>query len=65
LLASKRLNLEISQIAFVSSNLWDITGAQDVGMRTCWIDRREYKMATNEIDIKPNYVCTSIENIGK
>lgn len=65
LLASKRLNLEISQIAFVSSNLWDIAGAQAVGMRTCWIDRREYKMATNEIDIKPDYVCTSIENIGK
>lgn len=65
LLASKRLNLGISQIAFVSSNLWDIAGAQAVGMRTCWIDRREYKMATNEIDIKPDYVCTSIENIGK
>jgi 2-haloacid dehalogenase len=64
LLASKRLNLEISQIAFVSSNLWDIAGAQAVGMCTCWIDRREYKMATDEIDMKPDYVCTSVENIG-
>jgi 2-haloacid dehalogenase len=64
LLASKRLNLEISQIALVSSHLWDIAGAQDVGMRTCWIDRREYKKATEEIDIKPDYICTSVENIG-
>ena len=64
LLASKRLNLEISQIAFVSSNLWDIAGAQAVGMCTCWIDRREYKIATDEIDMKPDYVCTSVENIG-
>jgi 2-haloacid dehalogenase len=61
---SKRLNLEISQIALVSSNLWDIAGAQAVGMRTYWIDRRAYKKATEEIDIKPDYLSTSIENIG-
>jgi 2-haloacid dehalogenase len=64
LLASKRLNLEISQIALVSSHLWDIAGARAVGMRTCWIDRREYKKATEEIYIKPDYICTSVENIG-
>jgi 2-haloacid dehalogenase len=64
LLASKRLNLEISQIALVSSHLWDIAGARAVGMRTCWIDRREYKKATEEIDIKTDYICTSVENIG-
>jgi 2-haloacid dehalogenase len=64
LLASKRLNLEISQIALVSSHLWDIAGAQAVGMHTCWIDRKEYKKATDEIDMKPDYVCTSIENIA-
>jgi 2-haloacid dehalogenase len=64
LLASKRLNLEISQIALVSSHLWDIAGARAVGMHTCWIDRREYKKATDEIDVKPDFVCTSVENIG-
>ena len=64
LLASKRLDLEISQIALVSSHLWDIAGAQAVGMHTCWIDRRGYKKQTDEIDIKPDNVCTSIENIG-
>ena len=64
LLASKRLDLEISQIALVSSHLWDIAGAQAVGMHTCWIDRRGYKKQTDEIDIRPDNVCTSIENIG-
>jgi 2-haloacid dehalogenase len=64
LLASKRLNLELSQIALVSSHLWDIAGAQAVGMHTCWIDRRGYEKLTDEIDIKPDYVCTSVENIG-
>jgi 2-haloacid dehalogenase len=64
LLASKRLDLEISQIALVSSHLWDIAGARAVGMHTCWIDRKGYKKPTDEIDIKPDYVCTSIEDMG-
>jgi 2-haloacid dehalogenase len=64
LLASKRLDLEISQISLVSSHLWDIAGAQAVGMRTCWIDRRGYEKQTDEIDIKPDNVCASIENLG-
>ena len=64
LLASKRLNLELSQIALVSSHLWDIAGAQAVGMHTCWIDRRGYEKSTDEIDIKPDIVFTSVENLG-
>lgn len=63
LLAAKRLDLAISQIALVSSHLWDIAGAQAVGMHTCWIDRRDYKKQTDEIDIKPDNVYTSVENI--
>ena len=64
LLASKRLNLETSQIALVSSHLWDIAGAQAIGMHTCWIDRSSYKKPADEIDIRPDNVCTSVENIG-
>jgi 2-haloacid dehalogenase len=64
LLASKRLNLELSQIALVSSHLWDIAGAQAVGMHTCWIDRRGYEKLTDEIDIKPDIVFTSVEDLG-
>jgi 2-haloacid dehalogenase len=64
LLASKRLNLELSQIALVSSHLWDIAGARAVGMHTYWIDRRGYEKQADEIDIKPDNVCTSVENIG-
>jgi 2-haloacid dehalogenase len=64
LLASKRLDLEISQISLVSSHLWDIAGARAVGMHTYWIDRRGYNKQTDEIDIKPDNVCASIENLG-
>ena len=34
-IASERLNLSVSEIALVSSNLWDIAGAQEAGMQTC------------------------------
>jgi 2-haloacid dehalogenase len=60
---SKRLNLEISQIALVSSNLWDIAGAKSVGMQTCWINREDKKI-NEEINVKPDYVFSSVEDMG-
>jgi 2-haloacid dehalogenase len=60
---SKKLNLQISQIALVSSNLWDIAGAKSVGMHTCWINRVD-KKTNEEIDIKPDYVFSSLEDIA-
>jgi 2-haloacid dehalogenase len=60
---SKKLNLQISQIALVSSNLWDIAGAKTVGMHTCWINRED-KKTNKEIDIKPDYVFSSVEDIA-
>ena len=57
------MNLQISQIALVSSNLWDIVGGQAAGMHTCWINRED-KKANKEIDIKPDYVFSSVEDIA-
>ena len=51
-MASGRLNLPLSEIALVSSNLWDIAGAQAAGMQTCWINR-EGKRINEELDLKP------------
>jgi 2-haloacid dehalogenase len=63
LLTSKRLNLSLPQIALVSSNLWDIAGAQSVGMQTYWINRGEDKKANEEIDIKTDHIFSSIEDL--
>jgi 2-haloacid dehalogenase len=59
MMASQKLNLPLSEIAMVSSNLWDIAGAQAAGMRTCWINR-EGKKANEELDSKPDYIFSSI-----
>ena len=64
LLVSNKLDLPISQIALVSSHLWDVVGAKSVGMSGCWINRSEDKEAKEEIDMKPDYVFSSIEDMG-
>jgi 2-haloacid dehalogenase len=63
LLASKKLNLHISRIALVSSNLWDIAGAKSVGMQTCWINRED-KKTSEEINVKPDYIFSSLEDMA-
>jgi 2-haloacid dehalogenase len=63
LLVSKKLGLQISQIALVSSNLWDIAGAKSVGMHTCWINRGD-KMTIEEINVRSDYMFSSIEDMG-
>ena len=62
-LASKRTGIPISDICLVSSNLWDIAGGQAVGMQICWINRGEDVKASEELDIKANYILSAIEKI--
>lgn len=38
-LAVDRLGVPIGEIAFVSSNFWDVSGATSFGFRTFWINR--------------------------
>jgi 2-haloacid dehalogenase len=64
LLASERLNLPISEIALVSSNLWDIAGAKTAGMQTCWINREPFSVF-EEIDLNPDYILSSIEDLNQ
>jgi 2-haloacid dehalogenase len=63
ILASKRLGITISDICLVSSNLWDLTGGKAAGMQTCWINRGEEVKASEELDVKPDYIFDSIEMI--
>jgi 2-haloacid dehalogenase len=61
--AAEILNIPIGQIMLVSSNLWDIAGAQAADMKTCWVNREKGGIVNDEIDIKPAYTVSSIEDI--
>ena len=73
IMTSNKLNMQISELSMVSSNLWDIAGAQSAGIQTCcWINRREKQAKNtkeeldddnNNISIKPNYTYTSIKEL--
>jgi 2-haloacid dehalogenase len=62
MMASQRLSIPLLEISLVSSNLWDIAGAQAAGMRTCWINRED-KKTNEELDLKPEYIFSSIEGL--
>jgi 2-haloacid dehalogenase len=38
-LAVDRLQVPMGEIAFVSSNFWDVSGAASFGFRTFWVNR--------------------------
>jgi 2-haloacid dehalogenase len=63
-MASEKLNIPTSEISMVSSNLWDIAGAQSVGMQTCWINREDAK-TNEELHLKPDnvVVLSSIKDL--
>ena len=60
-LVLRRLPIKLSELVLVSSNLWDIAGAKNVGMGTCWINRKSSAM--EELDLKPDYILSSIKDI--
>src|SRR5919198_1241723 len=64
MLVSERLNLSVSETALVSSNLWDIAGAQAAGMQTYWINR-EGKKTNEELDLKPDYIFSSTKDLNQ
>ncbi|MGH9976156.1 MAG: haloacid dehalogenase type II [Nitrososphaeraceae archaeon] len=60
-LVQRRLNINLLELVLVSSNLWDVAGAKNAGMVTCWINRKSSAM--EELDFKPDYVFSSITDI--
>jgi 2-haloacid dehalogenase len=60
-LVLRKKKITLSELMLVSSNLWDIAGAKNVGMVTCWINRKS--SATEELEFKPDYVFSSITDI--
>lgn len=52
-LLHEQLNLDKNEILFISSNKWDIIGAQNFGYQTAWVNR--YYSEFEHIDAKPDY----------
>jgi len=60
-LAVKKLKIEKSRIAFVSSNCWDALGAKSYGFMVYWINRA--KAPVDRLGFKPDAVLTSLNEV--
>jgi 2-haloacid dehalogenase len=61
-LASSRLGLATEDIGFVSSNSWDVAGAESAGLRAFWI-RRAAAEPPEELDYRPARIVRSITDL--
>lgn len=61
-LATKQLGVAASQVGFVSSNFWDISGATSFGFRTFWINRGD--AVPDELGFQPQRVLKSLDELG-
>ena len=62
-MATAHFNTGPAKIYFVSSNSWDISGAQHFGYKTIWVNRTE-KVFDSLVD-SPDHIVNSLEDITK
>jgi 2-haloacid dehalogenase len=59
--AVDRLEVSVADVAFVSSNFWDIAGATAFGFRTFWINRAG--MAADQLGVAPTGVLHRLDQL--
>ena len=60
-LAARKLAVEKSRIAFVSSNCWDALGAKSFGFSVYWINRA--KAPVDRLGFKPDAILNSLDEV--
>jgi 2-haloacid dehalogenase len=58
---SQHLGVVDSQVAFASSNFWDIAGAKSFGFWTCWVNRS--KLPEEELGVMPDVTVTTLDGL--
>ena len=61
-LATRHLRLSAREIAFVSSNFWDVAGAASFGFRTYWINRAGNQ--PDELGFQPTAVLSGLDELA-
>jgi len=62
-LAVDRLGVAKDQVAFISSNFWDVTGAAAFGFRTFWINRSGAQ--PDELGYRPAAVLNRLDQLSQ
>lgn len=62
-LAEKKLELDRSEILFISSNTWDVAGAKSFGLKVAWVNRLAGYV--EELGLEPDLVVTDLEELAE
>lgn len=62
-LPEARLQLPKEQIAFVSSNTWDVAGAASYGLRVIWVKRRAQPV--EELGFQPDWTVNHLAEMAR
>ncbi len=57
----KKYNIKKKEVAFLSSNTWDISGAGNYGYKTIWVNRN--KNIFDNLDYKPEYEIKDLSEL--
>lgn len=60
-IAENKLGLDRAEIAFISSNTWDVAGAKSFGLNVIWLNRGGGKL--EELGFQPDEIVSSIEEL--
>jgi 2-haloacid dehalogenase len=60
-LASEKLGVEPSSVAFLSSNAWDVAGASTFGFRTIWVNR--FDQERERLPGRPDFEMKTLESL--
>lgn len=61
-LATRALRCEAAEIAFVSSNRWDVAGAANAGMKPVWVNRAG--LPDEYLELPPAAVVRSLDEVA-
>jgi len=60
-LATRHFHCEGNQIAFISSNTWDVAGAKSFGLKSIWLNRTNGTMET--LGFEPDWTIESLSDL--
>ena len=58
---TKKYNIKVNEIAFLSANTWDVSGGGNYGYNAIWVNRD--KNIFDKLDFKPKHIIKNLKEI--
>ena len=58
---TKKYNIKVNEIAFLSANTWDVSGGGNYGYNAIWVNRN--KNIFDKLDFKPKHVIKNLKEL--